>query len=189
MFGKRWMIWGFVAVVAVLGQWPQGAPAQQFVTENPPPPTYAEVVVDVLNVRATPADDGDKLGQLKKGDLVPVKKVKDGWVQLAWTYKAYVFEKGVRIPEGDINKKPRYDDMREAFIDYIEAQDSTIVDVQIPRQSGITVRYHWKEYRDKAALIKRTEELARIYSNMTTGEKGITVDIISGNESWARAFY
>lgn len=180
---------GVITSFVLLFGLPAVSQAQQFETKIVPPPTYAEVVVDTLNVRGAASKDGPMLAQLKKGDLVPVKKVKDGWVQLAWSGKAFVFENGVSIPEGTINKKPMYERMRDAFLTRIKELDPTIQWVEVPRQTGISVRYHWREYRDRAALIARTEELARIYSTMSTGEKGITVDIISGAEVWGKAFY
>jgi hypothetical protein len=179
----------FVALVALVAQWPGAAGAQQFVTEEPDPVTYAEVTVDKLNVRAKPDQESEQVGQLNKGDLVPIKKVKDGWAQLAWSGKAYVAENLVSIPPGKVNRRPKYEQMREAFIAHARELDPTIVWLEVPRASGLTVRYHWREYRDKAELVKRCQELARLYSVMTTGETGIAVDIISGNELWARAFY
>ncbi|MDH5526549.1 MAG: SH3 domain-containing protein [Nitrospirota bacterium] len=169
---------------------PETAPAQQFVTENPDPPTYAEVVVDKLNVRDKGSTDATVLIQLNKGDRVPVKAVKEGWAQLAWSsQKAYVSLQGLRIPEGKPNKKPRYEDMREAFIAHARSLDSTIQWLEVPRQTGIQVRFHWREYKDKQALVARCEELARLYSVMTTGDKGVEVEIVNGNTPWAKAFY
>jgi hypothetical protein len=189
MYARTVMTWGFAALVAFVMQWPQAASGQEFFTQEPDPVTYAEVTVDKLNVRATPDKDGEQIVQLNKGDLVPVKKVKDGWVQLAWNKKAYVFDGGVNIPPGKVNRKPKYEQMREAFIKHARELDPTIVWLEVPRASGITVRFHWREYRDKAALVDRCKELARLYSVMSTGETGIAVDIVSGNELWARAFY
>ncbi|MFQ5508879.1 MAG: hypothetical protein ACE5FN_06035 [Leptospirillia bacterium] len=180
---------GFLAVIALTMPLSGTVRAQQFVTELPPPPTYAEVKVSKLNVRAAASKDAELITQLDKGDLIPLKKAKDGWVRLAWEKKAFVFEDGIIIPEGQINKKPRYEDMREIFIDLARKQDPTIQWLEVPRASGIEVRYHWREYRDRAALIARAEKMARMYSVMTTGEQGIWVDIVSGNDSWARAFY
>jgi hypothetical protein len=189
MLGKIGKAFGMLSLLALVAVLPRETSAQQFVTVLPPPPSYAEVTVGTLNVRGEPIKDGTLVSQLQKGDLIPVKKTKEGWAQLAWNGKAYVFEQGIQMPEGDINKKPRYEDMREAFINRMRGMDKTIQWLEVPRESGITVRFHWREYKDKAALIKRCEELARIYSTMSTGEKGITVDIVNGNELWARAFY
>ncbi len=189
MFAGAFKKIGVVTSFALLLGLPGTSLAQQFETKIVPPPTYAEVVVETLNVRGAAGKDGALIIKLRKGDLVPIKKVKDGWVRLAWSGKAYVFEQGVKIPEGTINKRPMYERMRDAFLARIREMDSTIQWVEIPRESGISVRYHWREYKDRAALIARTEELARIYSTMSTGEKGITVDIISGADVWGKAFY
>ena len=152
-------------------------------------PTYATVKVEKLNVRASASKDSAVLGQLQRGDMVPVKKVKEGWVRLAWPTKSYVFQEGVELPAGSINRKPKYEDMREEFINRMRADDPTIQWLEVPRATGITVRYHWREYRDKDALVKRAKEMARIYSTMTHGENGIEVVIVSGNDTWAKAFY
>ncbi|MDH4229703.1 MAG: hypothetical protein OEW11_08175 [Nitrospirota bacterium] len=168
---------------------PLVATAQQFVTENGPPPTYATVTGDNTVVFATAASNGEVLTKLRKGDMVPVKKVADGWATLAWSAKAYVAVGSLRLPEGSITTKPSYEDMREAFIKAARAADSTLLHVEVPRQTGILVRFHWKEYRDREALIQRAEALARTYSLMTTGESGIEVNIVNGNDSWAKAFY
>lgn len=189
MYTKTVTTLGFAALVAFVMQWPSAASGQEFFTQEPDPVTYAEVLVDKLNVRATPDKDGEQVAQLNRGDLVPVKKVADGWVQLAWNNKAYVFDGGVRVPPGKVNRKPKYEQMREAFIAHARELDPTIVWLEVPRASGITVRFHWREYRDKAALVDRCKELARLYSVMSTGETGIAVDIVSGNQLWARAFY
>lgn len=152
-------------------------------------PTYAEVKVDKLNVRDKGAQDAEQIGQLNKGDLVPISKIKEGWVQLAWNAKSYVFADGLNIPEGKPNSKAKYEDMREAFIAHARDLDKTIQWLEVPRASGITVRFHWREYRDRDALVKRAQDLARMYSVMTTGETGIEVVIVNGNEPWAKAFY
>jgi len=188
MLRKTALLWGFVVVGAVLVQWPSAGHGQ-FVTEEPDPPTFAEVTVDKLNVRAAPGQDAEVVTQVNKGDLVPVKSVKDGWAKLAWNGKAYVSDSGVKIPEGKVNQKVFYEQLRLAFISHARELDPTIQWLEVPRATGITVRYHWREYQDKAALIKRSEELARLYSVMTVGEKGIAVDILNGNDLWARAFY
>jgi uncharacterized protein YgiM (DUF1202 family) len=189
MLVKQFKLWGLFAVLA-LALWPAEAPAQQFVTENPDPPTYAEVVVDKLNVRAKGSTDAAVLIQLNKGDRVPVKSVKEGWAQLAWTaQKSYVSLQGLRIPEGKPTKRPRYEDMREAFIAHARMLDPTIQWLEVPRQTGVQVRFHWREYKDKQALVARCEELARLYSVMTTGDKGIEVEIVNGNSAWGKAFY
>jgi uncharacterized protein YgiM (DUF1202 family) len=189
MHAKAVTTWGLAALIAGLVQWPGVARAQEFFTQEPDPVTYAEVTVDTLNVRAAPDKEAENLAQLKKGDLVPVKSVKDGWVRLAWSNKAYVFEGGVRVPDGKVNRRPKYEQMREDFIRKARELDPTIVWLEAPRASGLTVRFHWREYRDKDALVKRCQELARLYSVMTTGESGIAVDILNGNDLWARAFY
>ena len=189
MYAKTVMTWGFAALVAFVLQWPTGARGQEFVTVEPDPVTYAEVTVDKLNVRSAADKDAAVVTQLNKGDLVPVKKVADGWVQLAWDAKAYVFDGGLSIPPGQVNRKPKYEQMREAFIAHARALDPTIVWLEVPRASGLTVRFHWREYKDKPALVDRSKELARLYSVMSTGETGIAVDILNGNELWARAFY
>jgi len=189
MYAKTVMTWSFAALVAFVVQWPGAARAQEFVTVEPDPVTYAEVQVDKLNVRSAADKDAAVVTQLNKGDLVPVKKVADGWAQLAWEGKAYAFDGGLSIPAGKVNKRPKYEQMREAFIAHARALDPTIVWLEVPRASGITVRFHWREYKDKAALVDRCKELARLYSVMSTGETGIAVDIVSGNELWARAFY
>jgi hypothetical protein len=181
-------LWGFGVVAAVLLQWPSAGHGQ-FVTVEPTPPTYAEVTVDTLNVRSGPGKDAEVIAQVRKGDLLPVKSVKDGWAKLAWNPKAYVSDTGVKIPEGKVNRKVFYEQLRLAFIAHARELDPTIQWLEVPRATGITVRYHWREYADKAALIKRCEELARLYSVMTVGEKGVTVDIVNGNDLWARAFY
>lgn len=188
MYRKSVFLWGLVALAIVLVRWPE-AGIGQFVTVEPDPPTFAEVTVDTLNVRAKPGQDAEIVGQARRGDLLPVKKVKDGWAQLAWNGKAYVFDGGVNIPEGKPNRKVFYEQLRSAFINHARQLDPTIQWLEVPRASGITVRFHWREYADKEALVKRCEELARMYSVMTTGETGIAVDIVSGNELWARAFY
>ena len=189
MYRKSVLLWGLVALVAVSVQWPARGIGQEFFTQEPDPPTMAEVLVDNLNVRATPDKEGAVVTQLRKGDLVPVKAVKDGWVQLAWNDKAYVYDGGVRVPPGKVNRKVFYEQLRTEFINHARQLDPTIQWLEVPRATGITVRYHWREYRDKDALIKRSEELARLYSVMTVGEKGVAVDILNGNELWARAFY
>jgi len=189
MLGKALSTGFLVALTALVVQWPGAAMGQQFVTVEPDPVTFAEVTVDKLNVRAAADKDAEVVTQLNKGDLVPVKKLKDGWAQLAWSGKSYVFEGGVRLPEGEINRRPKYEQMREDFIAHARELDPTIVWLEVPRASGLTVRYHWREYRDKDALVQRCQELARLYSVMTTGEKGMAVDIINGNDLWARAFY
>jgi len=188
MFQKTALLSGFVVVAAVLVQWPSQGHGQ-FVTVEPTPPTYAEVTVDKLNVRAGPNQDAEVVTQLLKGDLVPIKSVKDGWATLAWNGKAYASDSGLRIPQGEINRKVFYEQLRTAFINHARELDPTIQWLEVPRATGITVRYHWREYADKDALIKRCQELARLYSVMTVGEKGVTVDIINGNDLWARAFY
>jgi len=184
MLGNVLKVWGVMALVAFVAQPVDSAHAQ-----GAKPATYATVKVEALNVRAAANKEAEKVGQLKKGDLVPAAKSKDGWVKLAWSKKAYVFQEGIDLPEGKLQKKPKYDDAREQFIDYARAQDKTIQWLEVPRATGIMVRYHWREYRDRAALIKRAEELARVYSNMTHGETGIEVEIVSGNETWGKAFY
>lgn len=184
MRGKLLAMWGLFVLALAPIQAPSAVHAQ-----DEGLPTYAEVKTDKLNVRDKGAQDAAQVGQLNKGDLVPVTKVKDGWVQLGWNGKAYVSGEGVNVPEGAPNGKPRYEDMREAFIAHARELDKTIQWLEVPRASGITVRYHWREYRDKDALIKRAVELARLYSVMTTGETGIEVEIINGNEPWAKAFY
>ena len=189
MYAKTLMTLGFAALVAVVAQWPGAARAQEFFTQEPDPVTYATVQVDGLNVRSAPDKDAPVVTQLKKGDLIPVVKVDNGWAELGWDGKAYVFDGGVSIPAGKVNKKPKYEQMREAFIAHARELDPTIVWLEVPRASGITVRFHWREYKDKAALVDRCKELARLYSVMSTGETGIAVDIVSGNELWARAFY
>lgn len=182
------MLWGFVVLAAVLAQWPSKGHGQ-FVTVEPDPPTYAEVTVDKLNVRTKADKDADVVTQLNKGDWVPVKAVRDGWAELAWNNKAYVADSGLKIPAGPVNEKVFYEQLRIAFINHAREIDPTIQWLEVPRATGITVRYHWREYADKAALIKRCEELARLYSVMTVGEKGVAVDILNGNDTWARAFY
>jgi hypothetical protein len=188
MLRKTAILGGFVALAAVLVQWPSSGHGQ-FVTVEPDPPTYAEVTVDKLNVRMGSDKESDVVTQLNKGDWVPVKGVKDGWAELAWNQKAFVSDTGVKIPEGAINGKVFYEQLRLAFINHARELDPTIEWLEVPRATGITVRYHWREYADKPALIKRCEELARLYSVMTVGEKGVTVDILNGNDLWARAFY
>jgi Bacterial SH3 domain len=188
MLRKTAMLWGFVMVAGVLVQWPDAGHGQ-FVTVEPDPPTYAEVTVDKLNVRTDATKDADVVTQLNKGDWVPVKADKDGWAQLAWNNKAYVSDTGINLPGGKINGKVFYEQLRLAFISHARDLDPTIEWVEVPRATGITVRYHWREYQDKAALIKRCEELARLYSVMTVGETGVTVDILNGNDLWARAFF
>ncbi len=185
MRGKSLAIWGLFAFIFATGA--VQVPSAAWAAEKKP--TLATVKVDKLNVRAKGNKDAPIIGHLNKGEVVPVKKVRDGWVQLAWKKKSYVFQDGLDMPPGKPNKKPKYEDLREHFIDTARAQDKTIQWLEVPRASGIVVRYHWREYRDKAALIKRAEALARMYSVMTTGETGIEVEIVSGNDTWAKAFY
>jgi hypothetical protein len=175
-------MWGLFVLTFALIQAPSVVHAQEL-------PTYAEVKADKLNVRDKGSQDAAQVGQLNKGELVPVTKMNDGWVELGWNGKAYVVAEGINMPAGKLNKKPKYEDMREAFIARAREIDKTIQWLEVPRASGITVRYHWREYRDRDALIKRAMELARLYSVMTTGETGIEVQIVSGNEPWAKAFY
>jgi len=189
----NWGLAALVAVAAVVGigtQWPGEARGQEFFTQLPDPVTYAEVIVDKANVRESADKDAPVVTTLNKGDLVPVVAVKDGWAHLGWNdKKAYMFEGTIQVPDGKINRKPKYEQMREAFIKHARELDPTIVWLEVPRASGLTVRFHWREYRDKPGLVERCKELARLYSVMSTGETGIAVDILSGNELWARAFY
>ncbi len=186
MRGKLLTIWGLFAFIFAMSAVQAPSVAQ---AAGDKPPTLGVVKVDKLNVRAKGAKDAPVIIQLNKGDVVPVKKIKEGWVQLAWVQKAYVFQDGIDVPAGRPNKRPKYEDLRENFIDTARAQDKTIQWLEVPRASGLLVRYHWREYKDKAALIKRAKKLARMYSVMTTGETGIEVEIVSGNSSWAKAFY
>jgi len=183
MRGKSFAIWGLFAFIFATGQAPPAAMAQEAT------PTWATVKVEKLNVRAKGNPDAPVLTQLNKGDIIPVKKVRNGWVQLAWANKSYVFQEGIDMPAGKPNKRPKYEDMREAFIDRARAEDKTIQWLEVPRASGITVRYHWREYRDKDALLKRAKALAAMYSIMTIGETGIEVEIVNGNDTWAKIFY
>jgi hypothetical protein len=183
MRGKLFVVWGLFAFIFAAAQTPTVASAQEA------GPTWATVTVDKLNVRAKGAKEAPLLGQLSKGDIVPVKKVRKGWAQLGWSKKSYVFQEGLDMPAGKPNKKAKYEDMREAFIDRARAEDKTIQWLEVPRASGIIVRFHWREYKSKADLIQRAEALAHMYSVMTTGETGIEIEIVSGNDTWAKAFY
>jgi len=183
MRATSFVIWGLFAFIFATVQAPPAAMAQGA------GPTWATVKVDILNVRAKGKPDAPVLRQLHKGDIIPVKKVRNGWAQLGWSKKSYVFQEGIDMPAGKPNKRAKYEDMREAFIDRARAEDKTIQWLEVPRASGIVVRYHWREYRNKADLLKRAEALAAMYSVMTTGETGLEVEIVNGNSTWAKVFY
>lgn len=192
---KRFFAGLFVLLLLPVGAFAQQPQPYEHVTKEPDPVTYAEVMVNTLNVRGGAAKDAPIIAKLMKGELVPVKKIREdkktgeSWVQLAWTAKAFVFPGGVKIPEGKINKKPRYEQMRDAFLARARAMDTAIQHLSVPRAAALMVRYRAREFRDRDALRKRAEELARMYSVMSHGEKGIEVAIVHGNQTVMKAFY